>query len=102
VNDSGINDSLKETNIMKTKVALFQVLKGTVHMGLLRPVNFEQACARARGRYGICDVELAYERKPLAKERRQANALQQGKQSRRYPTPGFEARRAALIAELLD
>jgi hypothetical protein len=85
-----------------TKVALFQVLKGTVHMGFVKAVNYEQACARAHGRYGICDVELASERKPLAKERRQANARQQAKQSRRYPTPGFEARRAALIAELVD
>jgi hypothetical protein len=85
-----------------TKVAIFQVLKGTVHVGYVKAVNYEQAVARAHGRYGICDVELATERKPLAKERRQANARQQAKQSRRYPTPGFDERRAALIAELVS
>lgn len=85
-----------------TKVAIFQVLKGSVHMGFVKAVNYQQAVARAHGRYGICDVELATERKPLAKERRQANARQQAKQSRRYPTPGFEDRRAALIAELVS
>lgn len=81
-----------------TKVAQFAVFKGNVLVGAVKAVNFEQACARAHGRYGICDVELAAERKALRKERLQANKRQQAKQSRRYPTPGFEDRRAALIA----
>lgn len=81
-----------------TKVAKFAVFKGTTLVGMVKAVNFEQAVARAHGRYGICDVELASERKPLRKERFQANQRQQAKQSRRYPTPGFEDRRAVLLA----
>jgi hypothetical protein len=85
-----------------TKPAQFAVYKSTEFQGFVKAVNYAQAVARAHGRYGMCDVELAYERKPLAKERRQANARQQGKQSRRYPTPGFEERRAKLIADLVS
>jgi hypothetical protein len=84
-----------------TKVAKFAVYKSTEFQGFVKAVNYAQAVARAHGRYGICDVELASERKPLAKERRHANARQQAKQSRRYPVGDFEARRLALIAEVL-
>lgn len=85
-----------------TKVAKFAVFKSTTLVGTVKAVNYEQAVARAHGRYGICDVELAYERAPLRKERLQANQHQQGKQARRYPTPRFEERRAALIAAYQD
>lgn len=84
-----------------TKVAKFAVFKSTVLVGTVKAVNYDQAVARAHGRYGICDVELATERKAFAKERLQANTLQQAKQSRRYPTPGFDARREALIREVM-
>ena len=82
-----------------TKPAQFAVYKSTEFQGFVKAVNYAQAVARAHGRYGICDVELATERKAFAQERTHANIRQQGKQSRRYPTPGFDARRAALIAE---
>lgn len=85
-----------------TKVAQFSVYKGERFQGFVKAVNHQQAVARAHGRYGICDVELASERKALASERRNANRLQQAKQSRRYPTDGFESRRAKLIADLVN
>lgn len=84
---------------MKNASATFEVYKGTQFVGFVKAFSHAQAVARAHGRYGICDVELPTE---AAKERRDylsANACQQGKQSRRYPTPGFDARCDALIAE---
>lgn len=85
-----------------TKPAEFAVYKSTEFQGFVKAVNYQQAVARAQGRYGkFVDVELATARKAFSKERLNANARQQAKQSRRYPTPGFDARRAALIAEVL-
>ena len=84
-----------------TKVAEFAVFKGERFQGMVKAVNHQHAVARAHGRYGICDVELATERKPLRKERLNANKLQQAKQSRLYPVGDFEARRKALIEEVL-
>ena len=83
-----------------TKPATFAAFKSTVLVGHVKAVNYQQAVARAHGRYGICDVELATERKPFAGERLTANERQQAKQSRRYPVIGFDERVAALRASL--
>lgn len=84
-----------------TKPATYTVLKSTVQVGIVKAVNFAQAVARAHGRYGICDVELSSERVPFAKERLQANTLQQAKQSRRYFVGDIDARVQALRDSLV-
>lgn len=85
-----------------TKPATFAVYKSVTLVGYVKAVNHAQAYARAQGRYGICDVELSTERKALRSDRLSANVRQQGKQARRYPVGDFDARRAALIAEVMD
>jgi hypothetical protein len=85
----------------RSKAATFAVYKSTEFQGFVKALTYQQAVARAHGRFGICDVELCTDRKAQPKERRDCNVRQQAKQSRRYPTPGFEARRSALIAELV-
>lgn len=83
-----------------TKPATFAAFKSTVLVGYVKAVNFQQAVARAHGRYGICDVELATERKAFAGERLSCNKLQQAKQSRRYYVGDIDARVEALRASL--
>lgn len=62
-------------------------------------VSYRQAVERARRRYGpFVDVELHTTREASARDRALCNARQQAKTARRYPTDGFEARRAELIA----
>jgi hypothetical protein len=85
----------------RSYIATFAVYKSTEFQGFVKSVSYAQAVAKAHGRYGICDVELCRDREVQPKERRDCNIRQQAKQSRRYPTPGFDARRAALIAEVL-
>lgn len=86
---------------MKSSIQTWEVYKSTALVGYVKAVSHAQAVARAHGRYGICDVELATQRKARPSDRRNANICQQAKQSRRYPVVGFEARRAALIEEVL-
>lgn len=85
---------------MKKGSATFEVYKGQVHVGFVKAGSHAQAVARAHGRYGICDVELPSQRTDKSRpDYISAAKCQQAKQSRRYPTPGFEARREALISE---
>jgi hypothetical protein len=79
----------------------FEVLKGTEFVGFIKARTHKAAVRAATERYGICDVELPPRVKKERRDYVSANACQQAKQSRRYPVGDFEARRAALIAELL-
>lgn len=77
----------------------YEVLKGTIHQGFVTAVSYEKARAKAVRLYGpFVDVELAYNRAPRPSDRKAANVDQTRKTARRYPAPGFEERRAALIA----
>jgi hypothetical protein len=81
-------------------IGTYEVLKGTKHIGFVSAISFKTARAKAVSLFGpFCDVELATNRKARPSDRTPCNRLQQGKAARRYPTPDFEARRAALIAE---
>jgi hypothetical protein len=79
----------------------FKVYKGTEFVGLIKARHHAAAHERAQALYGICDVELPPRRIKERRDYLSANTCQQAKQSRRYPVGDFEARRAALIAEVL-
>jgi hypothetical protein len=79
----------------------FAVYKSTQFVGFIKGRTHAAAYANAQARYGICDVELPVRVKKERRDYLSANERQQGKQSRRYPIGDFEARRAALIAEVL-
>jgi hypothetical protein len=79
----------------------FEVYKSTQFVGFIKASSHPAAVRRATERYGICDVELPARCKKEARDYRSANTCQQAKQSRRYPVGDFEARRLALIAEVL-
>jgi hypothetical protein len=79
----------------------FSVYKGNIHTGFVKARSHAAAVEKATARYGICDVELPTRCKKQERDYRSANRCQQAKQSRRYPIGDFEARRAALIAEVL-
>lgn len=85
---------------MTKQMSIFEVYKGTTLVGTIKAPSHPVAVARAHYRYGICEVELQRNRKPCYGDRLSANICQQGKQSRRYPVIGFEARRKALIEAL--
>jgi hypothetical protein len=80
------------TNTMPT----FTVLKNKVQIGVVSAVSYEQALARAVGRYGRCEV-VANGNARMDRKGRHADSYSHGR--RPYATPGFEARREALIAE---
>jgi hypothetical protein len=81
-------------------IGTYEVLKGTKHIGFVSAISFKTARAKAVRLFGqFVDVELATNRKARPSDRQPANRLQQAKTARRYPTPDFEARRAALLAE---
>lgn len=81
---------------MRNGMPTFKVLKNTNFVGFVNAVSYEQALARATGRYGRCEV-LACGNQPMDKKGRMGvDSYSHGR--RPYPTPGFEARRAALIA----
>jgi hypothetical protein len=81
-------------------VPTYEALIGSKHMGFVTAISLATARAKAVRKWGpFVDVELSLDRKPRPSDRRLANVCQQGKTARRYPTPGFEARRAALLAE---
>jgi histidinol-phosphate/aromatic aminotransferase/cobyric acid decarboxylase-like protein len=68
-------------------------------LGYVSGVSHKQASVRAERKFGYgLDVELCVNVKPLAKDVLNANVAYEAKTARRYPTTGFEARRAALIA----
>lgn len=84
----------------KEAIGTYQVLAGTVHMGYVSAISLATAVAKARGKFGsFVDVELALDRKARPSDRKLAARKQAAKTARRYPTDGFTARRAALIAE---
>jgi hypothetical protein len=77
----------------------YEVLIGTKHMGFVSAISLATARAKAVRKFGpFVDVELALDRKARPSDRRLAAVCQNAKTARRYPTPGFEARRAELIA----
>lgn len=73
----------------------FKVLKNTNEVGFVNAVSYAQGLARAVGRYGRCEV-LACGPAKMDRKGRHADSYSHGRSP--YPTPGFEARRAALIA----
>lgn len=79
----------------------FAVYTNNRHLlGYVSAVSHKQACVRAERRFGYgLDVELSMNVAPLASDRASANVRHATKRARRYPTNGFEARRAALVAE---
>jgi len=74
----------------------FAASRNGVFQGNVRAVSIEQAIKRARKLYGRCEVMPASE--GAISKRFQATPHHTD-YMRRCPTPGFEARRAALIAE---
>lgn len=78
------------TNTMPT----FAVLKNTNLVGYVNAVSYEQAIARAIGLYGRCEV-IAQGNARMDRKGRHADSYSHGRSP--YATPGFEARRAALI-----
>lgn len=79
----------------------FAVYKSTEFVGFIKGRTHAAAYANAQVRYGICDVELPTRSAKQRRDYLSANSRQQGKAARRYPVGDFEARRAALIAEVL-
>ncbi|ARK07595.1 hypothetical protein LAV_00220 [Sphingobium phage Lacusarx] len=81
---------------MRNSMPLFTVLKNKVVVGQVSAVSLEQAKGRAYGRFGRCEV-IANGNVPMDAKGRHADCFTHGR--RPYATPGFEERRAALIAE---
>jgi hypothetical protein len=79
----------------------FRVYKGKIFKGFVKSDCHRNAHRKATALYGLCDVDLPPHCKKEERDYRSANTCQQAKQSRRYPVGDFEARRAALIAEVL-
>jgi hypothetical protein len=80
---------------MTKTIASFTVLKNTNKVGIVNAVSYAQALARATGRYGRCEV-LANGDARMDRKGRHADSYSHGRSP--YPTPGFDERRAALIA----
>lgn len=74
----------------------YTVLKNTCKVGVVNAVSYEQAIARAMGRFGRCEVLANGDGARMDRKGRHADSYSHGRTP--YPTPGFEARRAALIA----
>lgn len=81
---------------MRNAMPLFTVLKNKVVLGQVSAVSYEQAKGRAYGLYGRCEV-IANGNVQMDRKGRHADCFTHGRQP--YATPGFEERRAALIAE---
>lgn len=84
---------------MKNSMPAFTVLKNKVAVGTVSAVSYDQALARAYGRFGRCEViangNVAIDRAANGKRGRSDQSFTHGRAP--YATPGFEARRAALI-----
>lgn len=81
-------------------IGTYEVLVGVKHIGFVSAISLATARAKAVRKFGpFVDVELALDRKARPSDRRLAARKQAAKTARRYPTDGFEVRRAALIAE---
>ncbi len=85
---------------MSNSMPTFAVYRNRAFVGYVNAVSYEQALTRAKGLYGRCEVLATGN----VKMNRSANV--NGRSDMSYtngrspcPTPGFAARRAALIAE---
>jgi hypothetical protein len=82
---------------MSKSMPSFTVLKNKVAVGTVSAVSYAQAIARAHGRFGRCEV-VADGNVPMDRKGKMnvAEGFTHGRAP--YATPGFEERRAALIA----
>lgn len=84
---------------MNNAMPTFTVLKNKVFQGTVSAVSYDQALARAYGRFGRCEVvasgNVNIDRASNGKRGRNDKSFTHGRAP--YATPGFEARRAALI-----
>lgn len=84
---------------MPNSMPTFEARKNNVHLGYVNAVSYEQAIGRAHGKFGRCEVlacgNVAINRS--AKENGWSDMSYTHGRSP-YATPGFEARREALIA----
>lgn len=80
---------------MQNTMPTFAVLKNGNLVGYVNAVSYQQAKNRARGLHGRCEV-LACGNARMDRKGQHADSYTHGRQP--YPTPGFEERRAALIA----
>jgi hypothetical protein len=80
---------------MTNPMPLFIATRNNVELGTISAVSYGQALKRARTAYGRCEV-LAVGNVNIDRKGRHADSRTDGRAP--YATPGFEARRAALIA----
>lgn len=80
---------------MTNSMPLFIATRNNVELGTVSAVSYAQAIKRARIAYGRCEV-LAVGNVNIDRKGRHEDSRTDGRSP--YPTPGFEARRAALIA----
>lgn len=83
------------TNLIPT----FRVYKNKVLVGTVSATTEQQAHTRAYAKYGRCEVMKADMERRLSQNgrvERSDSSFTHGRSP--YPTPGFEERRAALIA----
>jgi hypothetical protein len=79
----------------------FEVYKSTQFVGFIKARSHPAAVRRATGPLWHLRRRASRPLQERARDYRSANTCQQAKQSRRYPVGDFEARRNALIAEVL-
>lgn len=83
----------------KTSLPTFACYRHREFVGFVQAVSHRKAELRAERLYGIVTVELTTDRANRPSDRLNANKSHACNRAVRYPTDGFEARRAALIAE---
>lgn len=84
----------------KTSLPTFACYRHRELAGYVAAVSHAKAARKAERLYGVgVSVELCLDRKPRPSDRIAANERHACNRAVRYPTDGFEARRAALIAE---
>lgn len=86
---------------MARTIPTFAVYANNRHfLGYVSAAGHKAAVVRAERKFGYgLDVELCQNVKARPSDRLNVNREYDAKTARRYPTDGFEARRAALIAE---
>lgn len=83
------------TNAMPT----FTVLRNRTELGTVSAVSYDQAMQRAKKAYGRCEV-IAAGNVTIDRKARTVGPLEGFTHGRApYATPGFEARRAALVSD---
>jgi hypothetical protein len=84
---------------MTQPMPTFAVIRHRTLLGYVTAVSYAKAVEAAGRRYSEFDaVELCTNRKARPSDRKACNIREASKRAVRYPTDGFEARRAALIA----